>query len=101
MLSVDFISVYNQKKTTEGERSVAEAKLMNSYQLMEKLYRNQHFYLERSRIHQQMLDDVQLKVSIMMGWKIILVVMCGFLQLLAIKKIIDKKGMGYTPLNLN
>ena len=73
---------------------------MEAYHLVEKLYRNQHFYVERSRVHQDLLNDVQLKVTLMIGWKIILVIICGTAQIFVLKKLIDNRGLGYTSVRM-
>ncbi len=61
------------------------------YRSMERLYRNQHFYYERNRAQKEILEDLQVKVKFIKGWKIIILLACGVLQYFVIKKMIDRK----------
>ena len=102
VVSFDFFTREDpaEKKNMPESANIVSKKLMEAYHHVEKLYRNQHFYVERSRVHQDLLTDVQLKVTLMIGWKIILVIVCAVVQIFVLKKLIDNRGIGYTAVRM-
>jgi len=64
-------------------------KLFKSYQELEKVYRDQHFFLERSFIHSILLKQTEIVVVFFLLLKIVVAVICGFFQLYFVKRILE------------
>lgn len=68
----------------------AHTKLFKGFQSLEKVYRDQHFYLERNEIHQYMLLNTEFVIGFCFFAKIFVAFICGLLQFYAIKRIVEK-----------
>jgi hypothetical protein len=70
-------------------------KLYKSFQELEKVYRDQHFFLERSYIHSLLLRQTEVVVIFFLLLKLLIAFVCSFFQLYFVKKILEKN---YEPI---
>ncbi len=96
-VSVDFMRLDDPLRgviADAGKMGVHE-KLFGSYQQLERVYRDQHFFLERNYIHSILLKQTEVVVVFFLLLKVMVAFLCGFFQLYFVKRILERS---FTPL---
>lgn len=71
-------------------------KMFAAFQELEKVYRDQNMFLERSAIYMNLLSNKEIKIIFILLFKIGIAIILGGYQLLLIKDIVTNKTYGYS-----
>ena len=90
-VSFDFIESSDPIKSTftEERKQKTHEMLYHAYNSMNRVYRDQHFLLERKIVHSQIMASAENKLVQMTFIKAIIIAVACVLQFYAIKKIVD------------
>jgi hypothetical protein len=96
-VSVDFLRTDDPLKglIKDAEKLAIHGKLFKGFQELEKVYRDQHFFLERNYIHSIMLKQTEIVVIFFLLLKILIAFISSFFQLYFVKRILENS---FTPL---
>ncbi len=100
MKQVSF-DIINTEDPLKGHFSVKDEeethlKMFNVFQELEKVYRDQNMFIERSTIYYNMLVEREIKILFILIFKIVAALALGGYQLLLIKDMLSSKTYGYS-----